>query len=1420
MQRQFSGTLGKLDGNLVANKSAITYTISGLSIPNNGTIFLRWLDFNATGTDDGLGIDDFKIKAYASVLSPSLTVPASVSSLDYIQGNGPSAVQTLTVSGSNLNPYLGNNIIYIQSPSASSNFEIDADGDNSYTEGGEYFSFTGNSFSQTVKVRLKSGLLANITPYNEGYTVDYYNDANSPFNVSKTLTFSGTVSAPPSPSVSFGNNWTSTAMSYPLGTGPSANRNATISGTNLTGNVSVTANDMNTWEVSMDGTTYAATVIYTQTGGTIGINKKIYVRLKAGLPVATYNGTLTASSPGATDATYTLVGAVTQPVITLNPTIFSQFTYAEGQGPSDAQITKISGIDLAGNVDVSVPTGGNWELSKYDDFSSPGSTITLNKNTTNNNLSGQPVTIYVRLKAGLPTGNYDFLTNDEFKVSSLNAETKTANLDGVVTAPVPFINVRADLSPVFPTIPGNGDASNSPNSLQNTLFAMQTLGQYQTKGFTIENLGGSPLIINSVTLDGDSPLDFRIDDDNSDANGSPVSFPYTVAANSTFNFPVTFAPTSIGTKDAIVVIGNNSSNKDPYRYNIRGTGNNAEINVKGNTTDIPNGNTAISTVDNTFIGNANINSANPTTASQQFTVENLGNITLNVSAINILGANAGDFSVNPANLTVAAGAISNFTVTFAPGTTGVKNALISIANNDATGNEDPYTFAVQGNASSFVTCALGIETIIYQTNFEVGEGFEAQTTYTNDTPIDKGPNGGIWKVTRGNISLTQGIDNQSLNLRLYQSPALYPNAYTNFAINNVAKVTFKARTPDNIPVRVTYSIDGVNYINPTDYTLTGVITNVPTYTYTLSTTVNLNNVSLKFQIPNTATRPTSGNKQLIIDDIKVFSLPVTSEKTWNGTTWSGDGIAPTPSQKAIIAGAYITNSAGALEVCSCQIENAGSLVVGNANPVIVHNDIINYGTENIVVESDGNLIQKNDNATYTGNNIIVKRDSRMKRLEYIYWGTPVEGQVLRTFSPKTVASRFYSYNEIDDTFSIITTLNNPMVKGQGYVIRAPNDFTTNLQSWTGIFTGRPTNGIVNVAVTKLGAGKNLVGNPYPSNIDLDQLTEDNPDTAEGVYYFWTNINDFSNTGNTTPNGSNGNYDDNNYASYNGLGGTPAANSSIIPSGIIKPGQGFLYEAKAGGTLKFTNNVRTKEVVDQWNINSTFISNKTVGEPTPPSAERYWLKLTNPAGNFNTVLLGYIEGATNSYESRFDAKFPVASSDRFYSVSDGNDLIIQGRQYPFSSSDVVPLGMTAFEAGTYTISLSEKEGIFANGQHIYLKDKQTGIVTNLSEGSYSYLSNAGENTGRFEIVYKPETVLVTDSTLKEGVIVYRDSNDFVIKSPKILKMVEVYDLSGRAITVLQPNSKQVILDAYKMSNGIYVLKITATDGEITNKKISR
>jgi hypothetical protein len=57
---------GALDGNSTANRTGISFTISGLSIEDGVTFWIRWTDFNASGADDGLAVDDFFLTPQSS----------------------------------------------------------------------------------------------------------------------------------------------------------------------------------------------------------------------------------------------------------------------------------------------------------------------------------------------------------------------------------------------------------------------------------------------------------------------------------------------------------------------------------------------------------------------------------------------------------------------------------------------------------------------------------------------------------------------------------------------------------------------------------------------------------------------------------------------------------------------------------------------------------------------------------------------------------------------------------------------------------------------------------------------------------------------------------------------------------------------------------------------------------------------------------------------------------------------------------------------------------------------------------------------------------------------------------------------------------------------------------------------------------
>lgn len=65
-----TGTIGAKDGNTAADRTAKSSTISGLNIPSGATFWIRWVDTDATGADDGLAVDDFSLTPHGTVGSP------------------------------------------------------------------------------------------------------------------------------------------------------------------------------------------------------------------------------------------------------------------------------------------------------------------------------------------------------------------------------------------------------------------------------------------------------------------------------------------------------------------------------------------------------------------------------------------------------------------------------------------------------------------------------------------------------------------------------------------------------------------------------------------------------------------------------------------------------------------------------------------------------------------------------------------------------------------------------------------------------------------------------------------------------------------------------------------------------------------------------------------------------------------------------------------------------------------------------------------------------------------------------------------------------------------------------------------------------------------------------------------------------
>jgi predicted extracellular nuclease/phosphodiesterase/alkaline phosphatase D-like protein/2',3'-cyclic-nucleotide 2'-phosphodiesterase (5'-nucleotidase family) len=103
-----TGVVGALDGNAAANRTRITATITGLNIGVGATFWLRWQDFNATGADEGLAIDDFTLSTTVPTLP---TVSITATDPNAAEAGQDPATFRISRTGPNTNPLSVNYIV-------------------------------------------------------------------------------------------------------------------------------------------------------------------------------------------------------------------------------------------------------------------------------------------------------------------------------------------------------------------------------------------------------------------------------------------------------------------------------------------------------------------------------------------------------------------------------------------------------------------------------------------------------------------------------------------------------------------------------------------------------------------------------------------------------------------------------------------------------------------------------------------------------------------------------------------------------------------------------------------------------------------------------------------------------------------------------------------------------------------------------------------------------------------------------------------------------------------------------------------------------------------------------------------------------------------------------------------------------------
>lgn len=542
-----------------------------------------------------------------------------------------------------------------------------------------------------------------------------------------------------------------------------------------------------------------------------------------------------------------------------------------------------------------------------------------------------------------------------------------------------------------------------------------------------------------------------------------------------------------------------------------------------------------------------------------------------------------------------------------------------------------------------------------------------------------------------------------------------------------------------------------------------------------------------------------GASTLKMDGIRISNnwahIVGTVNTKWNGSVWTNG--TPTSSLPAVIAGSY---SGPAFESQSLTVNEGVTLMV---NDYIKTGAVTNNG--NIIVANNANFVQTGTFTAGPDSSFKVRKDSKaVKRQAYINWSSPMSGsaQTLKAFSygkladgvtsqssTGTLDNRFYTYDNgvyVQVTNPSVATFSTP---GAGYLIRTPNDFTTTAQIFHAQFEGKiPNSGTISYDHGNLiGGSYILLGNPYPGALSIEDFWAANPDTT-GTVYIWD-------SGATMD--INGNYAGNNYSTYSAAGANPA--ESI--DGYIPTGQGFFVERTYMEPFVFTDSMRRGD--------QTGIFNR------PAVQDRFWLEMASPSGAKPQMLIGFNAAAGTGYDKGYDAKMFSNNADVLYSKVDGQPLIIDAHGL-FDETDTFNLNANFGATGTYTLGLLQKEGIFSTAQKIFLKDNATGILTDLTSGSYSFTAEAGLQENRFTIQFRTGVALGTETSLKESVVIFAVGKEIHVKANANISEVEVYEMSGKLIAVPHAAKKNAVFTV--QYRGPVTVKVKLQNGTLQTKKL--
>jgi len=405
---------------------------------------------------------------------------------------------------------------------------------------------------------------------------------------------------------------------------------------------------------------------------------------------------------------------------------------------------------------------------------------------------------------------------------------------------------------------------------------------------------------------------------------------------------------------------------------------------------------------------------------------------------------------------------------------------------------------------------------------------------------------------------------------------------------------------------------------------------------------------------------------------------------------------------------------------------------------------------------------------------------------YHYISSPVAAATAGSVYPGTTFMRVYDETNATAQWVNITE-NEILVPFKGYSTFIPLASGNQLVTYTGTLnSGSFSNNLLTNTTnsTQQYDGYNLVGNPYPSRLNLENgISRSNVDA--GVY-FW----------NPALNGGLGDY-----AVYT-IGGTGTNGASQY----VAVGQGFFVkvnEAFATGAFGVSESSRSNETQDFF-------------KSSPVNQIR--IRIEGGVYSDETVVL-FNQATSGNFDNEFDAyKLKASAVNHVYTKSaDGYELSINALPSIEEFNDI-PLYLEVAENNTYVLTASMFESI-GTGSQLWIEDLKTGVTQNLNQNSsLEFNASVGDNTERFRL--KISSLDVPELSISPIKVWFDGENIRVENSGLQDGWINIRNVAGQDITRIQ--LKKESSGSYKVdcAPGIYLVSVITSRGHVTSKLVVR